>query len=169
MRDASGRWTQLVGAAAVVLATGVGAVMSGPRLSADAAQIAAPGAPAATGAGSSVWSGVYTDDQAKRGEAVSNKLCTSCHGPELSGGEAGPTLVGLEFVGNWNNLTVADFFDRVHATMPADAPGTMTPQQTSDVSAYVFKLNKYPAGKTELPTDLASLKGIKIEGAQPGK
>lgn len=117
----------------------------------------------------SVWSGVYTEEQAKRGEVVSNKLCTSCHGPELSGGEAGPTLVGLEFVGNWNNLTVADFYDRVHATMPADAPGTMTPQQTTDVTAYVFKLNKYPAGKTELPSDLAALKGIRIEGEQPVK
>jgi len=118
---------------------------------------------------SSVWSGVYTDEQAKRGEATSNKLCTSCHGPEVSGGEAGPTLVGLEFLGNWNNLTVSDFFDRVHSTMPADAPGTMTPQQTSDVTAYVFKLNKFPAGKTELPTDLAMLKSIKIEGTQPAK
>jgi len=117
----------------------------------------------------SVWSGVYTEDQAKRGEAISNKLCTSCHGPELSGGEAGPTLVGLEFIGNWTNLSVADFFDRVNATMPADAPGTLTPQQTSDVAAYVFKLNKYPAGKTELPIDLAALKGIKIEGAPAAK
>jgi mono/diheme cytochrome c family protein len=138
---------RVVGAAAVIFAVSVGA----------AAQ------------GTSVWSGVYTDEQAKRGEALSNKLCTSCHGPDLSGGEAGPTLVGLEFVGNWNSLTVADFYDRVHATMPADAPGTMTPQQTTDITAYVFKLNKYPAGKTELPTDLALLKDIKIEGEQPAK
>jgi len=149
----------------VVFAVIAGAAVTSARVSAEAAQAAAAAAP---GAGSSVWGGVYTEEQAKRGEAVSNKLCTSCHGPELSGGEAGPTLVGLEFVGNWNNLTVGDFFDRVHTTMPADAPGTMTPQQTSDVTAYVFKLNKYPAGKTELPTDLASLKGIKIEG-EPAK
>ena len=87
----------------------------------------------------------------------------------MSGGEAGPTLVGLEFLGNWNNLTAGDFYDRVQATMPADAPGTMTPAQTSDVMSYVFKLNKFPAGTTELPTDLAALKGIKIEGAQPAK
>lgn len=119
--------------------------------------------------GTSVWSGVYTDDQAKRGEAISNKMCTSCHGPELSGGEAGPTLVGLEFLGNWNNLTVADLFDRVHDTMPADAPGSLTPQQVSDVASYVFKLNKFPAGKTELPNDVAALKGIKIEGTEPAK
>jgi mono/diheme cytochrome c family protein len=138
---------RVVGAAAVIVAVTVGA----------AAQ------------GTSVWNGVYTEEQAKRGEAISNKLCTSCHGPELSGGEAGPTLVGLEFIGNWNTLTVADFNDRVSATMPADAPGTMTPQQTSDVAAYVFKLNKYPAGKTELPIDLALLKSIKIEGELPAK
>jgi mono/diheme cytochrome c family protein len=150
--------------------------MLSARVSAQAAQDAtaqtqtpATQTPAMPGAGSSVWSGVYTEDQAKRGEVVSNKLCTSCHGPELSGGEAGPALVGLEFIGNWNNLTVADFFDRVHATMPADAPGTMSPQDTTDVTAYVFKLNKFPAGKTELPTDLASLKSIKIEGTQPAK
>ena len=156
MRVTASRWTQAVGAAGVVFVMTAGAVV-------------AVRAQAAAGAGSSVWSGVYTEEQAKRGETVSNKLCTGCHGPELSGGEAGPTLVGLEFVGNWTNLTVADFYDRVHSTMPADAPGTLTPQQTSDVAAYVFKLNKYPAGQTELPTDLAALKGIKIEGAQPAK
>ena len=159
-----------IGAAAVVFAVSAGAaVTSSARETAGSAQAAEAEAAATPGAGVSVWSGVYTDEQAKRGESVSNKLCTSCHGPDLTGGEAGPTLVGLEFTGNWNNLTVAEFFDRVHATMPADAPGTMTPQQTSDVTAYVFKLNKYPAGTTELPTDLAALEGIKIEGEPPAK
>src|SRR5687768_5545329 len=148
MRVARGRWTQGVGAAAVVFAISVGV----------AAQVAPPATVA------SVWSGVYTDVQAKRGEVVANKLCTSCHGPDLTGGEAGPTLVGVEFIGNWTNLTLADFYDRTHATMPADAPGSMTPQQTSDVIAYVLKLNKYPAGKSELPSDPALLKDIKIEG-----
>ena len=123
----------------------------------------------APAAGTSVWSGVYTEDQAKRGEAAAAKLCTSCHGPDLSGGEAGPALVGLEFLGNWNNLTLADFYDRVHSTMPADAPGTLTPQRVSDISAYVLKLNKFPAGQTELSTDQAALKGIKIEGQPAAK
>ena len=157
MRVTGMTWTQVVAAAAVIFAIG-----------ARAAVTAGAQAPAAA-PGTSVWAGVYTEDQAKRGEAVSNKLCVSCHGPDLSGGEAGPTLVGLEFLGNWTTLTTADFFDRVHATMPADAPGTLTPQQTSDITAYVLKLNKYPAGQTELPTDLAALKNIKIEGQPPAK
>ena len=139
-------------AAAVVFAVSAGAALSSAAQDAKAE------------GGSTVLAGVYTDEQAKRGEAVSNKLCTGCHGPDLSGGEAGPTLVGIEFLANWNNLTALDFFDRTHATMPADAPGTMTPQQTSDIIAYVLKLNKYPAGKAELSTDPAALKGIKIEG-----
>ena len=150
MRVPVGKWTQAVGAAGVVFLVSVAAAAT------TSAQAPGP-------SGSSAGSGLYTDEQAKRGEAVSNKLCTSCHGPELSGGEAGPTLVGLEFLGNWNNLTAGDLYDRIHSTMTADAPGTLTPQQTSDVVAYVFKLNKFPAGTTELPTDLAALKGIKIE------
>ncbi len=150
MRTVVGKWTWVVGAGAAVFV-----------LSASAAAFQDK---AGAASGTSVIAGVYTEDQAKRGEAVAGKLCASCHGPDLSGGEAGPALVGLEFIGNWTNLTLADFFDRVHATMPADAPGTMTPQQTSDVTSYVLKLNKYPAGAVELPSDLGLLKGIKIEG-----
>jgi S-disulfanyl-L-cysteine oxidoreductase SoxD len=144
MHVRSVNWTAVVGCAGLVFALCAGSI--------------------AVGAQASVLAGVYTEEQAKRGEAASNKLCTSCHGPDLTGGEAGPTLVGVEFIGNWTNLTLADFYDRTHATMPADAPGSMTPQQTSDVMAYVLKLNKYPAGKTELPSDPALLKDIKIEG-----
>jgi mono/diheme cytochrome c family protein len=112
---------------------------------------------------------VFTEDQAKRGEAVAGKLCSSCHGPALEGGEAGPSLVGLEFLSNWNTLSLADLYDRIQSTMPADSPGTMTPQQTSDVMGYVLKLNKYPAGQAELATDLAALKSVKIEAQQPPK
>ena len=152
MKAASWNWSQTVGAAAVMFAVSVAmALVSSAPVSAQ-------------DAGGSVSAGVYTDDQAKRGEAVAGKLCVSCHGPDLTGGEAGPSLVGLEFLGNWTNLTVGDLFDRVQSTMPADAPGTMTPQQVSDIATYVLKLNKFPAGKTELPSDLAALKGIKIEG-----
>lgn len=150
------KWTQVVGAAAIVFAVCAGTtIRSYAQADADAK--------------TSVGAGVYTEEQAKRGEVAANKLCVSCHGPDLSGGEAGPSLVGLEFLGNWNALSLADFFDRVHATMPADAPGSMTPQQTVDVTAYVLKLNKFPAGQTELPTDVVALKKIMIEGQPPAK
>lgn len=140
------RWTQVIAAAAFGWIVCAGAAVT--------SNAQAP---------SGVWSGVYTDAQAKRGEAASGKLCISCHGPDLSGGEAGPPLVGLEFTSTWTTLTLADFYERMNTTMPADAPGTMTPQQTTDITAYVLKLNKFPAGSAELSTDLAELKKITIE------
>jgi mono/diheme cytochrome c family protein len=148
------KWTQIVVAAAVLLSICVwGAIV----------------APVHAQGGSGIWSGVYADAQAKRGEGIANKQCVSCHGAELGGGEAGPTLVGLEFLGNWNSLTLGDLFDRIHATMPADAPGSLSPQDTSDVIAYVLKLNKYPAGERELSTDMSALGQVKIEGQPPAK
>jgi mono/diheme cytochrome c family protein len=171
------RTMQAIAVAASVWVISVASVVEAgkgwPAQAPTGGAISTPAAPAAAAAqaaaASSVWGGVYTEAQAKRGEAIANKLCTTCHGPDLSGGEAGPTLVGLEFLGNWVSLTLADFFDRVHTTMPADSPGTLTLAQTSDLTAYVLKLNKYPAGEKDLPTDLVVLKQITIEGQPPAK
>jgi mono/diheme cytochrome c family protein len=130
---------------------------------------AAPAQGAAPTATSGVWSGVYSDAQAKRGESTANKACSSCHGADLNGGEAGPALVGLEFLGNWNQQSVGDLFDRIHSTMPADAPGSLSLSDTADVVARVLQLNKFPAGQKDLPTDTAALGQIKIESQPPAK
>lgn len=162
------KWTHVVAAAAVVWAVcAFSAVTS--RAQAVAAPAGAPAQAAAPAAGSGVWSGVYTDAQAKRGETTANKACSSCHGADLMGGEAGPALVGLEFLGNWNQQSLGDFFDRIHATMPADAPGSLSLQDTADIIARVLQLNKFPAGQKELPTDMNALGQIKIESQPPAK
>jgi hypothetical protein len=46
------------------------------------------------------------------------------------------------------------------ATMPVGGAGSLTPQEYADVLAYVFELNKFPAGALELQPgrpDLASI------------
>jgi mono/diheme cytochrome c family protein len=111
----------------------------------------------------SVWDGVYTDEQASRGEALSRKECMSCHGVGLTGGEAAPPLSGDAFLSNWNGLTVGDLFDRIRKTMPQDNPGRLSRQQDADILAFVFSLNKFPAGKTELDNRTEVLKQIRIE------
>jgi S-disulfanyl-L-cysteine oxidoreductase SoxD len=150
------KWMHVVAAAAVVWAV--------CAFSAVTSRAQAPAT-----AGSGVWSGVYTDVQAKRGEATANKVCSSCHGVDLMGGEAGPALVGLEFLGNWNQQSLGDFFDRIHSTMPADAPGSLSLQDTADIIARVLQLNKFPAGQKDLPTDMNALGQIKIESQPPAK
>ena len=124
---------------------------------------------AAAPAGGGMWSGIYTSAQAQRGATAAARSCSSCHGADLTGGEAGPPLVGLDFLGNWNSQTLGDLFDRIHGTMPADAPGSLSLQDTSDIIAHILQLNMVPAGQTELPADMNALAKIKIEGTAPAK
>ena len=118
------------------------------------------------GAAISVWSGVFTEEQARRGEAVYGTECANCHGPTLEGADMTPPLVGGLFTSNWNDLTVADLFERIRTTMPLDKPGKLSRQQHADVIAYVLKANGWPAGSTELSRELAALKQIRIEATR---
>ena len=110
-----------------------------------------------------VWDGVFTDEQARRGETAYRQACSNCHGAELEGGDMTPPLVGGTFTSNWNDLTLGDLFERIRATMPLDKPGTLSRQQNADVVAFVLKANLWPAGTTELARDLGALKQIRIQ------
>jgi hypothetical protein len=46
--------------------------------------------------------------------------------------------------------------------MPSDRPGSLTPDTTSDIVAFMLQANDYPAGGAELRPDPAVLKGITI-------
>ena len=115
-----------------------------------------------TTAGSSVASGVYTADQAKRGQAIYVDTCSKCHLDDLSGGSNSPPLVGDDFLAGWKGKTVGVLFDEVRMTMPFDSPGTLTPEQCADVIAYILSANKYPAGDKELAHEVAPLQQIQI-------
>ena len=58
---------------------------------------------------------------------------------------------------------VKRFYVRNHGPMPKVDPGMLSPEETSQVIAYILKSNGVPAGKTELPSELAPLKNIRIE------
>jgi S-disulfanyl-L-cysteine oxidoreductase SoxD len=115
----------------------------------------------------SVWDGVYTDDQAKRGDAVYHKECATCHGDSLAGGESAPPLTGGGFLSDWDGLTLGDLFDRIRKSMPQNAPGKLAKPQVADVLAYVLSANKFPAGKAELSKQVEFLKEIRFEANKP--
>jgi S-disulfanyl-L-cysteine oxidoreductase SoxD len=111
----------------------------------------------------SVWDGVYTEEQAKRGQLVYNKYCAACHGEQLTGGEDSPPLTGGAFLANWNGLTVGDLFERIRISMPQDRPGRLTRQQNADILSYLLSANQFPSGDVELPTETERLKQIRFE------
>ncbi|MBZ5576801.1 MAG: cytochrome c [Acidobacteriia bacterium] len=114
----------------------------------------------------SVWDGVYTRDQAKRGEALYSTECAACHGLTLNGGEMAPALTGGEFLSNWNGLTVGDLFDRIRRSMPADRPGSLNREKNADILAHILSMNQFPAGPQELDHQTEALKQIRIEAAK---
>ena len=122
---------------------------------------------AAQAAATSVWAGVYTEEQAKRGEAIYYERCGACHGPQLEGGDMTPALLGGVFTSTWNDLPLSDLFERIRITMPLNQPSTLSRQQTADVTAFLLKSNKWPAGQTELPRELEPLKEIQIQALKP--
>jgi mono/diheme cytochrome c family protein len=110
----------------------------------------------------SVWDGVYAEEQSKRGEELSKSSCVSCHGEQLAGGDLAPAVQGQDFRAAWAGRSAGDLFDKIRTTMPADSAGSLKPNQAADLVAYIFKLNDFPAGKTEIGTELPALTEIKI-------
>lgn len=107
--------------------------------------------------GRSTWDGVYTDAQATRGEAIYAERCASCHAPDLSGMDQAPALVGADFLTAWNDLALADLFERTRISMPADKPGSLEPRQVADVLAFGLQRNGFPAGQTDLSAETARM------------
>ncbi|MEK6323555.1 MAG: cytochrome c [Acidobacteriota bacterium] len=115
----------------------------------------------------SIWDGVYTNDQVKRGEVLYAQHCSSCHGPDLSGNDEAAPMTGPAFLANWDGLSVADLSERVRVSMPPNNLGRLSRQQIVDILSYVLSVNSFPAGKTELDPKAELLKQVRIEATKP--
>jgi quinoprotein glucose dehydrogenase len=122
-------------------------------------------APQGGGGKRSVWEGVYTDAQAKRGKEAYDYSCSSCHSPDLSGDSSRdvPALAGEDFLGEWNAQSVKGLFEVMSKSMPKDAPGSLRAQTYADVLSYLLQSSELPAGTRELAADPAALEQITIE------
>ena len=116
-----------------------------------------------------VWGGVYTTEQASRGQATYRRRCAYCHGVFLDGADDpnGPPLTGLRFVNGWEGRTVAQLLTKIAQTMPFDEPGTLSMEVCRDLVAYILQENGMPDGDTSLPPDPVSLERIIFSGRPP--
>jgi mono/diheme cytochrome c family protein len=108
---------------------------------------------------------VYSDAQAKRGQALYQERCAACHGEALRG-DSGPPLTGDEFVAVWGSQPLSDLVGKILTTMPANDPGKLTRQQSADLVGLILQVGKFPAGQADLAVDEAALKLITILPAQ---
>jgi len=117
-------------------------------------------------AAKSTATGVFTKEQAKRGEAAYNGNCASCHGTDLvSTDREVSNLTGNAFK-RWNGKTVSELFEVTRDTMPPREERSLDNQMYLDMVAYILQFNKVPSGNQELKPDIETLKQIVI--APPG-
>src|SRR4051794_12331725 len=73
-----------------------------------------------------VMGGVFTAEQAKRGEKVYADNCATCHGPKLQGTDAGgPPLNDKDFINGWKDMSVGALLNKIATDMPSNAPGSL--------------------------------------------
>jgi mono/diheme cytochrome c family protein len=129
--------------------------------------IAGSGVYTTTGQARTVWDGVYTEEQATRGQAQYMRACASCHAADLRGGSTAPSLVEESFSFQWADTTVGELFERIRTLMPSDRPNSLSSQAYRDVVAFILQANKFPSGAKELDSDLDSLRQIAIAKKRP--
>lgn len=112
----------------------------------------------------SVWSGVYTDDQAAAGEKIYYARCSSCHGDELGGIERAPALAGGPFLETWRGKSLRRLLDRIDA-MPPTEPKSLSAADATAVIAFLLRSSEMPSGPTALPADRVQLGEISFESA----
>jgi hypothetical protein len=117
----------------------------------------------------SVWDGVYSAEQAKRGRFLYHEHCERCHGLELEGDDESVALTGEVFQANWDTLPLGKLYQRIRRDMPYNDPGKLSPEINAAVLAFILRENGFPAGETELPHNADLLNLIRFQSAKPGK
>src|SRR6185503_14081897 len=119
--------------------------------------------------GKTLNDGVYTDQQAMRGESLYQKRCVTCHGANLAG-RTGPPLTGDDFLSDWDTEPLLELANKILKTMPKGDTDALTPQESADLLAYILQSSKFPSGRMELTLNEAALKNVTFPrraGTQP--
>jgi mono/diheme cytochrome c family protein len=121
----------------------------------------------------SVWDGVYTEAQASRGQKAYAANCGGCHQAELTGKGEVPALKGDNFMERWHDYSARPLFDLIRTEMPPlrfRTPETkpLSDEEYADIITYMFRVNGFPAGTSELTVDaLNTVQILGKNGVQP--
>ena len=119
-------------------------------------------ASAASASGKTNWDGVFTEQQAQRGQQVYQRACSACHLESLQGDDVSPALVGKGFLARFSGLSAHEMVQNLRASMPQNAPDSLGDRAYIDLVSYLLKANGSKTGALELPLDVAELEKIAI-------
>lgn len=96
--------------------------------------------------------GVYTEEQAARGQPLYQEHCANCHDMGFY----------AQSLGNRVNQPVAWMFEEILGTMPMTAPGSLPDQTYEDIFAYILSGLGFPAGDQELTYGSGGMQDIRL-------
>jgi len=106
--------------------------------------------------GNTVLDGVFSEAQAKRGQAAYAAHCSVCHGEALDGVSA-PELTGNHFLERWREDMLDTIFNYIKENMPlgqaADAK-RIPDSDYLDILTHILSVNGYSTGASDLTSDL---------------
>lgn len=116
-----------------------------------------------------IWDGVFTAEQARRGQLAYTGPCDRCHGFKLDGASddpdmlPAPPIAGAKFLRKWDGRPLAALFEYTRATMPSNNPGYLSDTEVADIIAFMLASSGAPPGPVELPHDAPALANIALE------
>lgn len=87
--------------------------------------------------------GVYTVEQAGRGQETYAQACAACHPLDWYKGDS--------LKKSWEGATLLGLYESIATTMPQSNPGSLKPREYVSLLAYILSLNEMPTGSTDLP------------------
>jgi len=116
---------------------------------APAPAVSAAPAPAAGGG-----EALFSVAQVNRGRDQFRSTCTECH----TSAEFGDAT----FKNKWSRRNVGDLYEFILTSMPDDAPGILTPQQSVDLTTFILEMNGFQTGSATMDPDQAELDAISL-------
>jgi len=110
-----------------------------------------------------VCDGVYSVEQAQRGQKTFVAQCAQCHGANIRGGFGVASLVGPAFTSLWGDKPLWSLFDKMKSTMPLDSAGALSDQSYIELMARILEINGFPASDdSELPLQQDELEQLTV-------
>lgn len=104
---------------------------------------------------SSTLDGIFTAEQATRGEGLYNTHCVRCHSIREFSGE--------NYAANWQGTPLSALYMRIANTMPLDQPGSLGTIEATAITAHILATNNMPAGGEVLGGDVAWMNEITLD------
>lgn len=112
-----------------------------------------------------ILDGVFSADQAAKGQAEYTAKCVRCH----EGSEAdGPILMGRSFIERWREDSLYVLYNFVKTRMPPDGTIMLTDAEYLQIVSYLLNANGYDPGPKELTAEAAAaIRIVGKNGPQP--